>query len=67
MKRSKNVNNAAALENVYHLIMLKECTTEEAQQWENARHEIMVESIIDSCNYYGSRIVKKEYEENERE
>jgi len=52
---------AAALENVYHAIMLRECKTEEAQQWENARHEIMAESINDSCNYYGSRNCVKEY------
>ncbi|HEY5563911.1 MAG TPA: hypothetical protein VIK72_19520 [Clostridiaceae bacterium] len=60
------MNAAAALENVYHSIMLNECKTEEAKEWENARHEIMVESIKDSCNYYGSRNCEHEYE-NERE
>ena len=49
-------------------IMLAECKTEEASQWENARHEIMSESITDSCNYYGSHNCKPEYEsERERE
>jgi len=59
---------AAALENVYHAIMLRECKTEEAQQWENARHEIMAESINDSCNYYASRnCVKEDASELEKE
>ncbi|MBU3186630.1 hypothetical protein [Clostridium estertheticum] len=58
---------AIALENVFHETMLRECKTEEASQWENARHEIMSESIIESCNYYGQRNCKKEYKENERE
>ena len=61
------MNNAAALENVYHEIMLRNCKGEEEQQWENARHEIMSASIVESCNYYGSRFVEKEYEENEKE
>ena len=61
------MNVAAVLENVFHEAMLAECKTEEATQWENARHEIMAESIRDSCNYYGSRNPKNEYEEeNER-
>lgn len=47
------MNAAATLENVYHEIMLRECKTEESQQWENARHSIMSESIKESCNYYG--------------
>ena len=57
------MNVAVALENVYHEMMLRECNGEEAQQWENARHELMVESIKESCNYYGLRNCKKEYEE----
>jgi len=57
---------ASTLENLYHEILLSQCKGEEARQWENARHEIMAESIIDSCNYYGQRIVQKEYE-NDRE
>jgi len=57
---------ASTMENVFHEVMLRECKTEEDSQWENARHEIMSESIKESCNYYGSRLVKKEYE-NERE
>ena len=60
------MNAAAALENVYHEIMLAECKNEESQQWENARHEIMSQSINDSCNYFGSRNVEHDYE-NERE
>ena len=60
------MNNAAALENVFHEIMLRECKDEEASQWENTRHEIMSESINDSCNYYAQRNVEHECE-NERE
>jgi len=60
------MNNAATLENVFHEIMLRECKTEEASQWENVRHEIMTESINDSCNYYAKRNVEHE-SENERE
>ena len=60
------MNTAINLENVYHLIMLEECKTEEASEWENARHEIMTESINESCNYYGSRNCSHE-DENERE
>jgi len=54
------MNVAQSLENIYHEIMLRECKTEEAQQWENSRHEIMTESIRDSCNYYASRNCIKE-------
>ena len=57
---------ASTLENLYHQIMLEQCKNEESRQWENARHEIMSESIKESCNYYGHRIIQKEYE-NERE
>ena len=60
------MNVSIALENVYHEIMLSECKNEEASQWENARHEIMSESIKDSCNYFGSRNCVHE-DENERE
>jgi len=60
------MNNAATLENVFHEIMLRECQSEEASQWENARHKIMSESITDSCNYYAQRNIEHEYE-NERE
>lgn len=56
---------ALSLENVYHEIMLRECKTEEAAQWENTRHSIMAESITESCNYYGQRNCAKE-EEHER-
>ena len=57
---------AVALENVFHEIMLRECKTEEAQQWENARHSLMIEAITDSCNYYGQRRCIHE-DESERE
>jgi len=60
------VDNALVLENVYHKIMLANCKTDEASQWENSRHEIMVESITESCNYYGMRRVEHE-NESERE
>jgi len=60
------MNAAADLENVYHQIMLGECKNDEAKDWENARHEIMAESINDSCNYYAKRNVEHE-DENERE
>lgn len=60
------MNAASTMENVFHEMMLRECKCEEAKQWENARHEIMSESIKDSCNYYGSRQCEREYEENER-
>lgn len=43
---------ALSLENVYHEIMLSECKCEEAKQWENARHDLMMESIKDTINYY---------------
>ena len=56
---------ALRLETLYHEIMLEQCKTEEARQWENSRHTIMTESIRDSCNYYGMRNCAKEYE-NER-
>ena len=57
---------ASTLEQVFHEIMLRECRNEESQQWENARHEIMAESIMQSCNYYGERRCEHE-NENERE
>ena len=57
---------ASTLENLYHEVMLKECKGEEAVQWENARHEIMAESIIESCKYYALRNCHQEFE-NERE
>ena len=60
------MDNALVLENVYHKIMLANCKTEESQQWENARHDILSEAIIESCNYYGQRRVEHEFE-NERE
>ena len=60
------MNAAAALENVFHEIMLRECQNEESKEWENSRHKIMSESITDSCNYYAQRNIEHEYE-NERE
>jgi len=51
---------ALRLENLYHEIMLEQCKTEEARQWEVARHQILTESIRDSCNYYAQRNVNKE-------
>lgn len=60
------MDNALTLENVYHKIMLAKCKDDETSQWENARHDIMVESITESCNYYGSRRVEHDFE-NERE
>ena len=60
------MDNALVLENVYHKIMLANCKTEESQQWENARHNVMSEAIVDSCNYYGERRCEQEFE-NERE
>ena len=60
------MNAAASLENVYHEIMLSECKNEESKDWENARHEIMAQSINDSCNYFGSHNCIHE-DENERE
>ena len=60
------MDNALVLENVYHKIMLAKCKNEESSQFENARHEIMSEAIIDSCNYYGERRCEQEFE-NERE
>jgi len=39
---------AVRLEELYHIIMLGECKDEESQQWENARHEVMTESIKDN-------------------
>jgi len=61
------MNAAASLENVYHEIMLGQCKNEEEAQWENARHEIMAESIKDSCNYFGQRNCQHDNEnENER-
>jgi len=59
-------NNALVLENVYHQILLRGCKGEEEQQFENMRHEIMAESIVESCNYYGLRRCTHE-NENERE
>jgi len=53
---------ALRLESLYHEIMLEQCKTEEARQWEVARHNIMAESIRDSCNYYALRNCQKEYE-----
>jgi len=61
-----NVDNALTLENVYHEIMLRSCNNDESREWENARHDILSEAIIDSCNYYGERRCTHEYE-NERE
>ena len=60
------MNTASTLENVYHEIMLRNCINEESAEWENRRHEIMSESIKDSCNYYATRNVNHE-DENERE
>lgn len=57
---------ALRLETLYHEIMLEKCKGEEERQWENARHNIMTESIRDSCNYYGARNCAKECEEKER-
>ncbi|MGV8982102.1 hypothetical protein [Clostridium sp.] len=56
------MDNAQALENVFHEVMLRECKGEEAAQWENTRHSLMSEAIQDSCNYYGQRNCSKEYE-----
>ena len=53
---------AATMENVYHQIMLDKCKSEESREWENMRHEIMSESIKDSCNYYALRNCNKEEE-----
>jgi len=53
---------ALRLEALYHEILLAKCKGEEELQWENARHNIMSESIKDSCNYYGQRNCAKEYE-----
>lgn len=53
---------ALRLEQLYHEIMLERCTNEESTQWENARHNIMSQSIKDSCNYYGQRNCNKEGE-----
>ena len=51
-----------SLENVYHEILLRGCKGEEEQQWENLRHEVMSESIKESCNYYGQRNCNQERE-----
>lgn len=58
------MDTALSMENVFHKIMLEQCQTEEAKQWEIARHEIMKESIKESCNYYGKcyRYVEHEME-----
>jgi len=57
------IDAASTMENVYHQIMLSECKSEESREWENMRHQIMSESIKDSCNYYGLRNCKHENEE----
>ena len=41
-----------AMENLYHQIMLEACKDEESQQWENARHEIMAQSIKETIDHY---------------
>ena len=62
------MDNALTLENVYHQIMLRECKTEESQEWENTRHSLMQEAIKDSCNYYASRnCIKEDASELEKE
>jgi len=43
---------ALRLETLYHEIMLEQCKTEEARQWENARHTLMTESIRETIDYY---------------
>jgi len=43
---------ALRLEELYHKIMLNECKTEEAIQWENARNEVMTQSIKETIDYY---------------
>jgi hypothetical protein len=53
---------AARLEDLYHIILLEKCKTEESKQWEISRHSLMKESIRESCNYYALRNC-----ENERE
>jgi len=60
------MDSALMLENVYHKIMLANCKTDEASQWEISRHTLMSEAIIESCNYYGTRRVSHE-SESERE
>ena len=57
---------ANRLEQLYHEIMMRECKTEEAKQWESSRHELMMSAITDSCNYYGRKYLG-EYEKFERE
>ena len=58
------MDNALSLENVFHSAMLEKCKDEESIQWENARHDIMVESIKESIRYYSFRykLVDKELE-----
>jgi len=53
---------ALRLETLYHEIMLEQCKTEESRQWEVARHQILTESIRDSCNYYALRNCEHERE-----
>jgi len=53
---------ALRLETLYHVMLLEKCKSEEETQWENARHNIMSQSIKDSCNYYGQRNFNKEGE-----
>ena len=61
------LDSALTMENVYHEIMLRECKTEESQQWENARHTLMQESIKDTIDYYSKYYFTNELcEERER-
>ena len=57
---------ALSLENIYHEILLRGCKGEEEQIWEQMRHQLMQESIKDTCNYYAQRNCTKEYPERER-
>ena len=46
------MDTAAMMENLYHEIMMGECKSIQAQEWEQSRHTIMEESIHDTILYY---------------
>jgi hypothetical protein len=58
---------ANRLEVLYHEIILRSCKGEEAIQWENARHKIMMGAITESMNYYGRQFLGQYEKFEERE